>query len=184
MHKTKKTGETLILGCYYFLRRGYLEVDNHLLFKSKPAPIGTIHLWQDGKQHRKTADGWIEVAESEVQNGTFNEEIQALYDKRKFALIKQKLFGENQLTNKELAQMAGAHKNELVRITNDDYGIIVKIMHRDYTARRIIQKDENQNLFIHNFKIWKFNENLTSLGAATIRSQILTGSKYKDSNYF
>ncbi len=64
-------------------------------------------------------------------------------------MIKQKLFGENQRTNKELAQMAGAHKNELVRITNDDYGIIVKIIHRDYTARRIIQKDENQNLFIH-----------------------------------
>lgn len=32
--------------------------------------------------------------------------------------------------------MAGAHKNELVRIINDDYGIIVKIIHPDYTARR------------------------------------------------
>lgn len=75
--------------------------------------------------------------------------------------------------------MAGAHKNELVRITNDDYGIIVKIIHPDYTARRIIQKDKNQNLFIHNFKIWKFNDKLIGLGAATINSQILTGSKYK-----
>lgn len=56
------------------------------------------------------------------------------------------MFGDSQPTNKELAQMAGAHKDELVRLTNDDYGIIVKIIHRDYAARRIIQKDENQNL--------------------------------------
>ncbi|MBK6609241.1 MAG: hypothetical protein IPQ05_18385 [Leptospiraceae bacterium] len=94
------------------------------------------------------------------------------------------MFGDSQPTNKELAQIASAHKDELVRLTNEDFGIIVKIIHRDYTARRIIQKDENQNLFIHNFKIWKFNENLKGLGAATIRSQILTGSEYKDSNYF
>lgn len=55
------TGETLIRGYFYFLRRGYLELDNHLLYKSKPAPIGTIHIWQDKKLHRKTADGWKEV---------------------------------------------------------------------------------------------------------------------------
>jgi hypothetical protein len=56
------TGETLILGCFYFLRRGDLELNNNLLFKSKPAPIGTIHIWQDKKLHRKTADGWKEVS--------------------------------------------------------------------------------------------------------------------------
>ena len=88
------TGETLILGYFYFLQRGHLELDNNLLFKSKPAPTGT-----------------------------FNGEIQTLYDKWKFALIKQKLFRENQPTNKELAQMAGAHKNEKVIFIPTDKGI-------------------------------------------------------------
>jgi hypothetical protein len=69
------TGETLILGCFYFLRRGHLELDNHPLFKSKPAPIGTVHIWQDGKLHRKTLDGWTEVTEEDIPTGTFNGEI-------------------------------------------------------------------------------------------------------------
>ncbi len=58
-----------------------------ILRKSKLLPIGMIHIWQDGKLHRKTLDGWIEVTEDEDPTGTFNGEIKTLYDKRKFALI-------------------------------------------------------------------------------------------------
>ena len=94
-----------------------------ILLEYKFIPIGTIHIWQDGKLHRKTLDGWIEVTEEDIPTGTFNGEIQILYDKRKFALIKQKLFRENQPTNRELAQMAGAHKNEKVIFIPTDKGI-------------------------------------------------------------
>ena len=61
------TGETLIRGCFYFLRRGDLELNNNLLFKSKPAPIGTVHIWKDKKQHRKTANGWVDVVRQRIK---------------------------------------------------------------------------------------------------------------------
>lgn len=178
MTHTKINAETLVLGYSYLIKKGYIKQDPDLLFKTKPVPIGTVHIWQDGKPHRKTPDGWIEVVEGKVPIGSVNGEIQTLYNKRKFALIKQKLFGDNQPTNKELAQMAGAHKNERVTLTNSEYGIIVKIIHTDYTAKRIVQKDDRQNLFIQNDKIRKYNKDLKNLGLHTLNSQILTGSKY------
>ncbi len=46
-----------------------------ILRKSNFLPIGTVHLWQDGKLHRKTLDGWIEVTEEDIPTGTFNGEI-------------------------------------------------------------------------------------------------------------
>jgi hypothetical protein len=177
--KNTITGETLILGCFYFLRRGHLELKNNLLFKSKPAPIGTVHLWQDGKLHRKTLDGWIEVKEDEVPTGTFNGEIQPLYDKRKFALIKQKLFGENQPTNKELAQMAGAHKNEKVTFIPTDKGIKIFVYHADYTCdSQIIRDVETKELIISMGKLAKRKEASTGLGFLILLNQILSGSKF------
>ena len=47
-----------------------------ILLEYKFIPIGTIHIWQDGKLHRKTLDGWIEVTEEDIPTGTFNGEIQ------------------------------------------------------------------------------------------------------------
>jgi hypothetical protein len=157
------TGETLILGCFYFLRRGHLELDNHPLFKSKPAPIGTVHIWQDGKLHRKTLDGWTEVTEEDIPTGTFNGEIQILYDKRKFALIKQKLFGENLPTNRELAQMAGAHKNEKVTFIPTDKGIRIIIHHKDYV--------NDSTIFVD----YKTHKPFISMGKVTKKEKLLKG---------
>jgi len=173
------TAQNLILGFYYLLRKGYLDLNHNPLLKSKPVPIGTIHIWQDGKLHRKTLDGWIEVAEDEVQTGSFNGEIQPLYNKRKFALIKQKLFGQNQPTNKELAQMAGAHKNEKVIFIPTDNGIKIFVYHADYTCdSQIIRDVETKELIISMGKLAKRKEASTGLGFHILFNQILSGSKY------
>ena len=50
-------------------------------------------------------------------------------------MIKQKLFGENLPTNRELAQMAGAHKNEKVTFIPTDKGIRIIIHHKDYAYK-------------------------------------------------
>ncbi|MBK8396229.1 MAG: hypothetical protein IPL26_13470 [Leptospiraceae bacterium] len=84
------TGETLILGCFYFVRTGHLELDTNLLFKTKPAPIGTIHSWQDGKLHRKTADGWKEVVRQRKKTQRWKEyKSKSLFSKYDLQLIKE-----------------------------------------------------------------------------------------------
>ncbi len=179
MQDTKITGETLIRGYFHLLQKGYLKLDFDLLLKSKNAPIGTVHIWQDGKPHRKTLDGWIEVVEDEVPTGSFKGEIQPVYDKRKFALIKQKLFGDNQPNNKELAQMAGAHKNEKVTFIPTDKGIKIFVYHADYTCdSQIIRDIETKELIISMGKLAKRKGTDTGLGFQILFNQILSGSKY------
>ncbi|MBP9886014.1 MAG: hypothetical protein KBF93_06940 [Leptospiraceae bacterium] len=165
---------------YEKYRKLYLNSKKkRILRKSNFLPIGTVHVWQDGKQHRKTADGWIEVAESDVQTGTFNGEIQTLYDKRKFALIKQNLFGGNQPTNKELAQMAGSHKDEKVTFTPTDKGIKIFVYHADYTCDSLIIRDvETKELIISMGKLAKRKEASTGLGFQILLNQILSGTKF------
>jgi hypothetical protein len=90
MQDTKITGETLIRGYLYLLQKGYLKLDSELLFKTKPAPIGTIHGWQDGKLHRKTADGWKEVVRQRKKTQRWKEyKSKSLFSKYDLLLIKE-----------------------------------------------------------------------------------------------
>lgn len=135
-----------------------------------------MRIWSDGKQHRKTTDGWVEVAEHEIHYGSFSGEIDPNYSKRQLSEVKQKLFGEKQPTNIELAQMAGAHKDENIQITPFKNHIQVLVTHDDYTAMTFIRKGAIQ--FIENFEVTKNNDELKGLGFKILQSQILTGSKF------
>lgn len=92
------------------------------------------------------------------------------------AEVKQKLFGDKQPTNEELAQMAGAHKNENIQITPSKNHIEVLVTHEDYTAMTFIRKGSIQ--FVENFEITKNKDEIKGIGFRTLQSQILTGSKF------
>ena len=136
---------------YEKYRKLYLNSKKkRILRKSNFLPIGTVHVWQDGKQHRKTADGWIEVAESDVQTGTFNGEIQTLYD-----------------------------KNEKVTFIPTDKGIKIFVYHADYTCDSLIIRDvETKELIISMGKLAKRKEASTGLGFQILLNQILSGTKF------
>lgn len=90
MHETKINAETLIRGYIYLIQKGYLTQDSDLLFKTKPFPIGTVHIWQDGKQHRKTLDGWKDVVKRRKKKPSGKEyKSKSFFSKYDLQLIKE-----------------------------------------------------------------------------------------------
>lgn len=142
------------------------------------AEIGDVHIWSDGKLHRKTPDGWEIV--DEVKQKRFFGNVKLLSNPAEYVKTIFRLFPhlKKKPLLKNIAEIGGAYQNEKVKIMCSSNSIIIKIIHQDYIAIRFIRKDIDNNLYVENFKMLKRNKTLKNIGFQLLISQIHTGSKF------
>ena len=44
----------------------YRKKPKLFIYNAKGLPLGTVHIWADGSQHKKTEEGWVEVTKGKV----------------------------------------------------------------------------------------------------------------------